>query len=306
MRLVLRRPGSPEEDLDLGDRVLTIGSDAAADVRVEGPVAPIHVRIDSRTIEAVATCDVGGVPLRGGGRRTAVPCVITIGETALELRATSVSAAATRDLALQALEAPELLWPTIMVVEGPGLGKELVLRDERVHLIGRARHCDLVLDDVEITREHLEVRRRGADVLVLDRQSTRGTWLGRRRLEPDRRAIWPSARMLRIGSSVLALIAPASIPQPESPPEHDPELEPSPPLRRRSDPSRLPAASPEESAAVPHLGDSSSPAAMGAVWQDGAPPRPARRSGLLYISVAVLLVATMLAVLLLSSYVLLS
>jgi len=311
VRLVLRLPGPPVEDLDIGDRVLTIGSDVTADVRVEGPVAPVHLRIDTQTIEAIATCDVGGVMLRAGSRRTAVPCVITLGETTLELRASAVSAVATRDLALQALEDPELLWPSIVVVEGPGLGKELILREERVHVIGRARGCDLVLDDLEVTREHVEVRRRHGRVQVLDRRSTRGTWIGRRRLEPGRQAIWPTARMLRIGSSVLALIAPVAIPELDVRVGSEPEVDPSPPLERRSDSSPPPSASsppPSASSArsstIAQRDDASPVVAMDAFRENPTPPMPARKMGIVFVSVAALLVAIILAVLISSFYVL--
>ncbi|HVJ94097.1 MAG TPA: FHA domain-containing protein, partial [Labilithrix sp.] len=102
------------------------------------------------------------------------------------------------------------LWPVVVVVEGPGIGAELALREERAFVIGRTHDSDLVIDDVEISRKHVEIHRLANDILVADQHSSGGTWLGRSRLDPGRRARWPSTRMLRIGSSVLALIPPTS------------------------------------------------------------------------------------------------
>lgn len=61
----------------------------------------------------------------------------------------------------------------------------LVSQDKRL-VIGRGRHCDVVLDSGRCSREHLYVTFDGAQHVVEDSGSTGGTWLNREKI---RRAV---------------------------------------------------------------------------------------------------------------------
>jgi predicted component of type VI protein secretion system len=111
------------------------------------------------------------------------------------------------------LGAPERMEaPRVRVVEGSPFGDELVLTDEgREYLIGRGPKCDLVIDDREVSREHVKVMRKGYSVYVQDLSSTRGSWLGRSTVYTGATVEWSRPRMLRVGATVLSLELPEAI-----------------------------------------------------------------------------------------------
>jgi len=121
---------------------------------------------------------------------------------------------ATRDMALalvsQALAAMGVdPTATLRVVEGGDQGVKLALAEEgRIYTLGRGAECDLPLADVDVSREHTQVVRRGAVITVRDLGSKNGTWLGEASLSADREAVWRPALMVRIGRTVLALEEP--------------------------------------------------------------------------------------------------
>lgn len=215
MTFVIRSEGATSE-LVLTDRTICIGTSAKAEVRLDGVgIEPVHVRVNATYIEAVADCDVSGIPLERGARRTVVPCKIRIGKTVVEVEFAERSVElTTRELAMCAVENSTILWPHVVVVEGTSWGKRLILREERAYRIGRARTGDLVVDDLEASREHLEVLRRGFDIFIRDLGSMGGTWLGRQQLEVQRKADWPTQRMVRMGSTILALVIPPNVEPP--------------------------------------------------------------------------------------------
>ncbi|HVJ90442.1 MAG TPA: FHA domain-containing protein, partial [Labilithrix sp.] len=99
--------------------------------------------------------------------------------------------------------------PRIRVVEGPNFGDELALAEEdREYVVGRSPKADLVLEDREVSREHIKVVRRGFTVFLYDAASTRGSWLGRAAVYQGLRIEWQSPRMLKLGATVLALELP--------------------------------------------------------------------------------------------------
>ena len=69
----------------------------------------------------------------------------------------------------------------LIVVEGPLRGEQWVLRDEPL-LIGRASHCDIVLPERRVSREHLRVWRNGSSYYAEDLNSKNGTHLNAERL----------------------------------------------------------------------------------------------------------------------------
>jgi hypothetical protein len=65
-------------------------------------------------------------------------------------------------------------------------GSETPVRSERF-LIGRGRHCDLVIDSSKVSREHAAIVRDGEGWFIEDLESANGTWHRRARI--DRRRI---------------------------------------------------------------------------------------------------------------------
>lgn len=213
MRLVVL---SSEESFALGEQPLVVGSSESCDVRIAG-AAPGHVHVAQDAIEALAECVVGKVRLAPKERRLVVPeCLIELGDAKLLLRdeakppPTSVP---TRELAVRMLgggAASDDLLPSVLVVQGTSAGKSRTLKTDHALTVGRAPTCQLSIeDDGGISRAHVEIAVENGVVLICDLGSTQGTFLGARRLEPNRRAVWEPDTMLRLGeTTVLALRIP--------------------------------------------------------------------------------------------------
>ena len=69
----------------------------------------------------------------------------------------------------------------LVVVEGSDQGKELVLSKPIIR-IGMNENNDLMLDDNTASRFHCEIRRIREDYLLVDRESTNGTYVGKLRV----------------------------------------------------------------------------------------------------------------------------
>jgi len=96
----------------------------------------------------------------------------------------------------------ELSAPRLFVTAGPDAGKELLLAEfDRVYSIGRAPNADLVLTDEDASRRHVEITRRGTQILVRDLGSKNGALLSEVRLDPKRDTPWPPHAVLALGSS---------------------------------------------------------------------------------------------------------
>jgi pSer/pThr/pTyr-binding forkhead associated (FHA) protein len=201
VHLVVPPGGSFRETrrIELGARVLSIGRAATCDVRVDVPgVDDEHAKISEIALIAVGPdCAIGDVPLDAGQRR-----LVMAGD---EIQIGSVVLAVGEDEA-EAEQRP----PRIRVVEGQNFGDELLLDAEnREYVIGRNPNADLILEDREVSREHIKVVRRGSKVFIFDAASTRGSWLGRAAVYQGSRIEWQRPRMLKLGASVLALDLPA-------------------------------------------------------------------------------------------------
>lgn len=72
----------------------------------------------------------------------------------------------------------------LVVKRGPNAGSRHVL-SEAVTSVGRHPASDLFLDDVTVSRRHVEVRRVGEDYTVYDVGSLNGTYLNRERIEAE-------------------------------------------------------------------------------------------------------------------------
>ena len=204
VHLVVPPGGSFRETrrIELDARFLSIGRAEACDVRVDVPgVDDEHAKISAQALVAVGPdCAIGDVPLDAGQRR-----LVTSGD---EIQIGSVVLAVEgRDAGSEGI--PRQAGPRIRVVEGNNFGSELLLSAEnREYVIGRSAAADLVLEDREVSREHLKIVRRGLSVFIYDQASTRGSWLGRSAVYQGSRIEWERPRMLKIGATVLSLDLP--------------------------------------------------------------------------------------------------
>jgi DNA-binding NtrC family response regulator len=91
----------------------------------------------------------------------------------------------------------------VTVVEGPerGAAKEA---PEDTMTVGTAEGSDLTLSDRAVSRYHLELRRRGARILVTDLGSTNGTLIGNVLLQKSHALVAPGTT-LRIGDTTLRI-----------------------------------------------------------------------------------------------------
>ncbi len=94
--------------------------------------------------------------------------------------------------------------PRLFVTAGPDTGKELALAEfDRAYGIGRAQNADLVLEDPDASRRHVEISRRGTQIFVRDLGSKNGALLAGVRLEANRDTPWPPNALLALGTSEL-------------------------------------------------------------------------------------------------------
>src|SRR5690606_5331060 len=74
---------------------------------------------------------------------------------------------------------------------------------ERPHVLGRVGKLDLLLDDEDVSRRHVEIFRKGSQIFVRDLGSKNGTRLGERTLESGKEAVWPPGTPLFVGNDRL-------------------------------------------------------------------------------------------------------
>jgi pSer/pThr/pTyr-binding forkhead associated (FHA) protein len=99
--------------------------------------------------------------------------------------------------------------PKLVVRSGPAVGAELVLSElKRVYAVGRGSEADLDLRDDDVSRRHLEVTRRGGDVLVRDAGSKNGGILDGVALLPRKPLALMPKQILRVGATELELVDP--------------------------------------------------------------------------------------------------
>ena len=114
---------------------------------------------------------------------------------------------ATKELAMalveHALQAEgEQTETRILVVEGPDTGKSLALIDrDQPYVLGRAKGCALILEDVDASRRHVEFTRTAGGVKVRDLGAKNGTLLGNRQLSNGESCAWVGAAEVVIGAN---------------------------------------------------------------------------------------------------------
>ncbi len=90
----------------------------------------------------------------------------------------------------------------VTVVEGPDLGKVLLVTEAgRPYVLGRAQESDLTLEDLDASRRHTEIFRRGQSLFVRDLGSKNGTLLEGKQLENDKDTRWPPGSTLAVGAN---------------------------------------------------------------------------------------------------------
>lgn len=209
---------------ELGPEALTIGRAEACDIRVDVPgVDQEHAKISEVALIAMGPdCAVGDVPLDAGHRRLVMPGdEIQIGSIVVALEGSDPSLLPPPPPAFddngvqqdtQRLVGLELESPRVRVVEGANFGDELLLKEEnREYVIGRGPKSDLILDDREVSREHVKLLRKGFMILIQDQSSTRGSWLGRSAVYQGSTIEWQRPRMLKVGATVLSLELPEAV-----------------------------------------------------------------------------------------------
>ena len=123
---------------------------------------------------------------------------------------------ATREIALalvsSALAAQgEAAAVKLLVQDGPDAGQELALAElGRAYVIGRGQGLDLTLSDVDASRRHVEVGRRGQHLWVKDLGSKNGALLDDIKLKPNKETVWPRGKLVTLGATVLAFDDPVA------------------------------------------------------------------------------------------------
>jgi pSer/pThr/pTyr-binding forkhead associated (FHA) protein len=265
--------------IELGARALTLGRAEKCDIRVDVPgVDDEHCKISEVALIAIGPdCAIGDVPLDPGCRRLITPGdEIQIGSVVVALEGDDPTAPppdAAQELPALGHTRPE--GPRVRVVEGQSFGEELVLKDEgREYVVGRGPKCDLVLEDREVSREHIRLLRRGYVVYIKDLGSTRGSWLGRSSVYTGSTIEWTRPRMLRLGATVLSLELPDAIRKAAPPPLASAPMTPEPrSIRGMNMPN--PASTPVMGGGppgMPPLVRSEPPPAVGVAAAPSAPP----------------------------------
>ncbi len=154
---------------------------------------------------------VGSVPVRRGAARVIRPGdSIQVDGVELRLqdtRETTQPVASSRILMARGSNnaAPEDRAVVVRVAEGPSIGRDLCVKAGLEYVIGRHRSCNLVLDDMDVSRRHLRIRQRGTETFIEDVGSSGGTQLGTLDLSPGEPTKWEHGIMVRLGRSVIAL-----------------------------------------------------------------------------------------------------
>lgn len=159
---------------------------------------------------------VGPVKLSAGAPRVIVAGdTIRVGKIWLEARftmnpPTQPGTLATKEIALalvaQALAVQgEAAAPVVRVGMGPDLGKTLTLSEfHRPYVLGRVATADLVLDDVDASRRHVAITRKGDQLWIQDLASKNGSRLGEEPLPPSVEVTWPNEVSLTVGGNTFS------------------------------------------------------------------------------------------------------
>jgi pSer/pThr/pTyr-binding forkhead associated (FHA) protein len=90
----------------------------------------------------------------------------------------------------------------LVVKRGPNVGSRFALDADFVRA-GRHPESDIFLDDITVSRRHVEIRREGEGYVVYDAGSLNGTYLNRERVD---RALLHNGDELQIGAFKLVFL----------------------------------------------------------------------------------------------------
>ncbi|MGC4066160.1 MAG: FHA domain-containing protein [Polyangiaceae bacterium] len=101
--------------------------------------------------------------------------------------------------------------PRLVAQDGPDRGIELSLADPaKRYVLGRSAQCDVVLEETNASRRHVEVFTRNGQIAVRDLGSKNGTKLGGQPLVADRETPWPPGMPLQVGDDQFTLTDPVA------------------------------------------------------------------------------------------------
>ncbi len=108
--------------------------------------------------------------------------------------------------------------PVLVVMDGPDANQSYPIEKDQV-VLGREDHCDIVLRERQISREHIKVLRNDGHYFVEDLASRNGTWVNGKKLEGtqelydnDEIHIALAVRLQFVGSGATAPL-PFEVPQ---------------------------------------------------------------------------------------------
>jgi pSer/pThr/pTyr-binding forkhead associated (FHA) protein len=221
-------PKDPSLSLTLDSPMIVIGRGEGSEVRLPDPsVSHRHATIRQRGSEYILVDEgsTNGTFMGGMKLGALAPRILKHGDLArvgrvwIELRFDNQvppvqTALATKELALALVARAmggegEPGGPRVTTAEGPDKGKELYLDEPgRAYVIGRGKDLDLVVDDVDASRRHVEVVRRADQVIVRDLGSKNGATLGGQRLDGQGR-VWKHDEKLCVGGNTFTFRYPA-------------------------------------------------------------------------------------------------
>jgi pSer/pThr/pTyr-binding forkhead associated (FHA) protein len=141
--------------------------------------------------------------------------LVRVGRIWLELTVETIPATpdaqlTTREIALSLVSSAlaaqgEAAAAKLTVHSGPDQGRELLLSEPgRAYVIGRGPGLDLTLTDLDCSRRHVEVARRGQGFWVKDLGSKNGAELDGAALAPHKETPWPRGKLVKLGSTEIA------------------------------------------------------------------------------------------------------
>jgi FHA domain len=114
----------------------------------------------------------GSAPARPSpGTSMELPDLAKYGVLRVDGVPTAISARESRDVAASA---------KVLVLYAEGKELDRVTKDR--FLIGRGKHCDLIISSGKVSREHAAIVRNGTEYFIEDLGSSNGTWYDKRRI----------------------------------------------------------------------------------------------------------------------------
>jgi two-component system cell cycle response regulator len=94
----------------------------------------------------------------------------------------------------------------LIYTEGPDLGKRFDLKG-RIISIGRDPDNEICLDEETVSRKHSRIEKKGGKTTIIDLESTNGTYLNDRRLDPQVEYVLNDGDRAKIGRSIFKYLS---------------------------------------------------------------------------------------------------